>query len=279
MINKFFKNLTGFQYYFILTILSLISVWVIILPQKLLIICFLILSFFRFKKLKLSKNQITVFFIVSAFAMIITWGDLVPNYEVSLPKSFLSGYLLYITFVFFQLTLLNSIKIKKREILFNIILFTVMCFIIAGFLVALIASNQFDASGDTSVFSGRSLIPSAAMIISTYIVYFLKTLINRTSLYKRFISKETTNHKEHYKTKEIIKKPIAQNHSKYVPKAKKQNIGLDDSKEVFQTFKNENHSNYIPTHQNEEIIPKRLTLKILNQLGLLIFITNLHTLG
>jgi antitoxin component YwqK of YwqJK toxin-antitoxin module len=271
-LNKFFKNISGFQYYFILSALLLFQTWIFILPSTLIKVCVLILSFFRFKKLKFSKNQIIVFFIVTALMIIIPVDfSIINDKAISLKKSLISGGLLYTMFVVLQLIFKNSIKIKTREIFFNIILFTVMVFLLSGVLNILMASLQLNIYGYESVFSGRSLIPSTAMIISTYLVYFLKTLINRTSLYKRFISKETTNHKEHYKTKEIIKKPIAQNHSKYVPKAKKQNIGLDDSKEVFQTFKNENHSNYIPTHQNEEIIPKRLNFKDFKSVGFVNF--------
>ena len=111
-----------------------------------------------------------------------------------------------------------------------------------------------------------------AVIIGAIQVLLLGFLFN---LYKLtvgdYFKNKSASKKEHSKTKEIIKKPTAQNHSKYEPKAKKQNIGLDDSKEVFQTFKNENHSNYIPTHQNEEIIPKRLNFKDFKSVGFVNF--------
>ena len=111
-----------------------------------------------------------------------------------------------------------------------------------------------------------------AVIIGAIQVWLLGFLFN---LYKLtvgdYFKNKSASKKEHSKTKEIIKKPTAQNHSKYEPKAKKQNIGLDDSKELFKTFKNENHSNYIPTRQNEEIIPKRLNFKDFKSVGFVNF--------
>ena len=191
-LNKFLKNITGFQYYFILSALLLFRNWIFIFPQTLINVCFLILSFFRLKKLKFSKEQIIVFFIVNALMIIFSVDPSIINDKtISIKNSLGSGGLLYIMSVFSILTFKNAIKIKKREILFNIILFTVMCYVIAMFLLALIASIQTDVY--IGMFSGRSLIPASAIIISTYMVYFLKTLINRTSLYKRFISKEKTN--------------------------------------------------------------------------------------
>ena len=111
-------------------------------------------------------------------------------------------------------------------------------------------------------------------------VWLLGFLFN---LYKLIVGdyfkNKSASKKEYSKTKEIIKKPTAQNHSKYEPKTKKQNISLDNSNELFQTFKNENHSNYMPNQPNEEIIPKRLNFKDFKSVGFVNFYNGLPYTG
>ena len=119
-----------------------------------------------------------------------------------------------------------------------------------------------------------------AGIIGAGQVWLLGFLFN---LYKLtvgdYFKNKSASKKEYSKAKEIIKKPPAQNHSKYEPKTKKQNISLDNSNELFQTFKNKDHSNYMPNQPNKEIIPKRLNFKDFKSVGFVNFYNGLPYTG
>ena len=265
-LNKFLKNITGFQYYFILSLIQVINTWFInIISPKFFFICFLILSFFRIKKLKTNNYHIIIFYIFSLIFYVFSsyFGTIITSDKPSLETLFLI-IPLYVIVMVFKLIFKNAIKIKTSEKTLNIVLFLlaiILAFILPGIGLQL---KIYEAN---DLFSGRSLAFAASFYISTYVVYFIRTLIYKTSLYKRFFSKE------------IIKKPPAQNHSKYEPKTKKQNISLDNSKELFQTFKNEDHSNYMPNQPNEEIIPKRLNFKDFKSVGFVNFYNGLPYTG
>ena len=145
----------------------------------------------------------------------------------------------------------------RKKALKNILILIVL-FVVAGIIFSFFISKT--TLGISYELWDKFLIGGTQVWIILILINLYKLIVGD------YFKKKSASKKE-----EIIKKPIAQNHSKYVPKAKKQNIGLDDSKEVFQTFKNENHSNYIPTHQNEEIIPKRLNFKDFKSVGFVNF--------
>ncbi|MDB4050998.1 hypothetical protein N9454_06950, partial [Flavobacteriaceae bacterium] len=185
-LNKFLKNITGFQYYFILTVLFQISVWVKPLPFKLVIVFFSILSFFRLKKLNFTKNKIIVFFTVNALLFLYPENIFIAQENEIIKIIFALATGLYLIFISFQLIFKNFILIKNKEIIFNIVLF------LFAFLIVWFVLIKIGLEFETNNFK----VQMATLFISTYIVYFIRTLIYKTSLYKRFFSKEKTNDTE-----------------------------------------------------------------------------------